>query len=117
MGFADLPVHLVPNADRVGWSRNGVLSHTLQNQRGFPSLVCEVLVMSFTEDRDSKMLVRFVRVGFVGLMMVQLYAHVSSSGSLQFSNISIFCICCVVQVTIVLQQGLCIYYLLRLVIL
>ena len=34
--------------------------------------------MKFTEDRDSKMLVRFVRVGFVGLMMVVMMLYVFS---------------------------------------
>ncbi|MBO6514598.1 MAG: hypothetical protein JJ974_11595, partial [Phycisphaerales bacterium] len=34
--------------------------------------------MSLTEDRDSKMLVRFVRIGFVGLMMVVMMLYVFS---------------------------------------
>ncbi len=34
--------------------------------------------MIFTEDRDSRMLVRFVRVGFVGLMMVVMMLYVLS---------------------------------------
>ncbi len=72
-------MHLVSDADTVGCSRIGVRSarstETAGNSR---LLITRTYRMKFTEDRDSKMLVRFVRVGFVGLMMVVMMLYVFS---------------------------------------